>query len=197
MESVTMDREQLKELKLTAICGRPYWDRISIALAIRLLDKADPYFDHFSVLNELDYLEGIRSTSNTKPEEQFKNEPLYPLWHKHFFLPKHVARNVAVRWNMQNGGNTDLKAMLSEVSLNYGESPDIWPNRLTQRIVVQGFDERAQRGLTGDWIIYARHAEKNFYLDLAIHEEGHKYRANALLQRIRNGSRAEYPFLYG
>ncbi len=60
MVSVSLDREQLKELKIEAVRGRSYWDRISVALAIRLLDTSAPYFDYFSVLDELDYLEGIR-----------------------------------------------------------------------------------------------------------------------------------------
>ena len=54
--SVSLDRKQMKKLKLEAVCDRSYWDRISIALAFRLLDTSDPYFDHFSVLDEPDYL---------------------------------------------------------------------------------------------------------------------------------------------
>lgn len=196
MGSVNLDQEQLKKLKLEAVRGRSYWDRISVALALSLLDTSDPYFDYFSVLDELDYLERIRPTSRTKAEEPFRKKPLHPLWHKHFFLAKHVPRNVGVRWNLHDGGNKDLTKMLGEVAENYGESPEVWPNYLTHRLVVQGFEERAQRGLTGDWIIFAKHDGKNFYLDLAIHEEGEECRADALLQRIRNGSYAEFPFLF-
>jgi hypothetical protein len=196
MVSVSLDREQLKKLKLEAVRGRSYWDRISIALAFRLLDTSDPYFDYFSVLDELDYLEGITPTSRTKAEEQFGRKPLHPLWHKHFFLAEHVPRNVGVRWNLHDGGNKDLTKMLGEIVENSGESPEVWPDYLTHRLVVQGFEERAQRGLTGDWIIFAKHDGKNFYLDLAIHEEGEECRADTLLQRIRNGSHAEFPFLF-
>jgi hypothetical protein len=196
MVSVSLDREQLNKLKREVVRGRSYWDRISIALAFRLLDKSDPYFNYFSVLDELDYLEGIRPTSRTKAEEQFRKRPLHPLWHKHFFLAKHVLRNVGVRWNLHNGGNKDHTKMLDEVAKNYGESPEVWPNYLAHRLVAQGFEERLRRGLTGDWIIFAKHDGKNFYLDLAIHEEGEECRADALLQRIRNGSHAEFPFLF-
>lgn len=196
MVSVSLDREQLKKLKLEAVRDRSCWDRISVALAFRLLDTSDPYFDYFSVLDELDYLEGIRPTSRTKAEEQFRKKPLHPLWHKHFFLAKHVPRNVGVRWNLHDGGNKDLTKMLDEVAKNSGESPEVWHNYLAHRLVVQGFEERAQRGLTGDWIIFAKHDGKNFYLDLAIHEQGEECRADALFQRIKNGSHAEFPFLF-
>jgi hypothetical protein len=164
MSSVSLDRQQLEKLKLEALHGRSYWDRISIALAFRLLDTSDPYFDYFSVLDELDYLEGITPTSRTKPEQQFRKKPLHHFWHKHFFLAKHVPRNIGVRWNLHDGGNKDLTEMLGEVAKNYGECPEVWFNYISHRLVVQGFDERAQRGLTGDWIIFAKHHEKNFYL---------------------------------
>lgn len=196
MVSVSLDKEQLKKLKLEATRSRPYWDRISLALAFRLLDTSDPYFDYFSVLDELDYLEGIRPASRTKAEDQFRKKPLHPFWHKHFFLAKHVPRNLGVRWNLHDGGNKDLTKLLNEVAKDYGESPDVWPDYLTHRLVVQGFEERARRGLTGDWIIFAKHDGKNFYLDLATHEEGEECRADGLLRRIRNGSHAEFPFLF-
>ena len=47
MISVSLDREQLRRLKIEAVRGRSYWDRVSVALAFRLLDTSDPYFDHF------------------------------------------------------------------------------------------------------------------------------------------------------
>jgi len=185
----------LKKLKFDAVRGRAYWERISIALAFRLIDTSDPYFSSFSVLDELDYLEGIKPISCTKTEKQFRNKPLHPFWHKHFFLPKHVPRNVGVRWNLHDGGNKDLTQLLTEVTKNYG-APELWPNYLTHRLVTQGFEERAQRGLTGDWIIFSKHEGKNFYLDLAIHEEGEADSADALLQKLKDSSHAEFPFLF-
>ncbi len=196
MVSVSLDREQIKKLKMEAVRGRSYWDRVSVAFAFRLLDTSDPYFDYFSVLDELDYMERIRPSSRTKAEQQFRKKPLHSLWHKHFFLAKHVPRNIVVRWNLNENGNRDLTNLLSEVTENYGENPYMWPNYLTHRLVTQGFEERAERGLTGDWIIFAKHDGMNFYLDLAIHEEGEECNADALLQRIRNGSHAEFPFLF-
>ena len=194
--SVSLDREQLKKLKSKAVRGRSYAERISVALALRLLDTSDPYFNYFSVLDELDYLEGIKPNSRTKTEQQFRNKPLYPFWHKHFFLAKHVMRNVSVRWNFHDGGNKDLTRLSAEVTESYGEDTELWQNYLTHRLVIQGFEERAQRGLTGDWIIFARHKGKNFYLDLAIHEEGKDGSADDLFQRLKNGSHAEFPFLF-
>jgi hypothetical protein len=61
MASVSFDRHQIQQLKFCAVRGRPYSERISIPLAFQLMDNSDAYFDCFSVLDELDYLEGIRS----------------------------------------------------------------------------------------------------------------------------------------
>jgi hypothetical protein len=86
--------------------------------------------------------------------------------------------------------------MLSEVVEKYSEDTELWPNYLTHRLVVQGFEERTERGLTGDWIIFAKYEGMHFYLDLATHEEGRENNVGTLFQKMRNGSYAEFPFLF-
>lgn len=196
MLSLSLDLEQIKQLKMQAVCDRSYWNRVSIALAVRLLDRSDPYFDQFAVLDELDYLEGISPCTQTKEEQQFKKKPLHPLWHKHFFMPKHLLRNVGLRWNLCDNGNKDLTKLIERIAAEDGDNPDVWPGRLVDHLVVKGFNERAQRGLTGDWIVYAKHEGKNYYLDLASHEEGLELNAEALLQKLRNGSQVDFPFAF-
>ncbi len=60
----------------------------------------------------------------------------------------------------------------------------------------EAFVERAARGLTGDWLVYAKHHDRNYYLDLATHEDGSKEHADHLLTRLKDQSNAEYPFLF-
>lgn len=193
---LSLDREQVRVIKSHAVRERPYFERISLSLAFRLLDSSDPYFDAFSVLDELDFLEGLRPCSRTKPEQQFDHQPLFPFWHKHFFSARHLIKNIAVRWNLDRGGNKDLTVMLNEVAAEHGKDPDLWPGYLAHKLVVEGTEARVQRGLTGDWIIFAKHCGQNFYLDLATHSEGLSENAQRLLERLRNGSRAEFPFLF-
>lgn len=71
---INLSSEQISRLKLEAVRDRAYAVRISIVLAIRLLDRSNPYFDKFAVLDELDYLEGVRSTTRTKSEAFFKQD---------------------------------------------------------------------------------------------------------------------------
>ncbi|HDR9054107.1 TPA: hypothetical protein QDB02_001821 [Burkholderia vietnamiensis] len=193
---VSLTPDAIAQLKTTAVRERPYAPRISIALAVRLLDKSDRYFDPFAVLDELDYLEGIRPTSKTKRESPFKGPHLQPFWHKHFSSGRHLVRNIGIRWNLADGGNRDLDRMLREVAEAYGEDPELWQAYLAHRLVVGGFEERAQRGLTGDWIIYAKHEGANYYLDLATHEEGEPQHAEQLSKKLRDGCFAEFPFVF-
>lgn len=193
---VSLTPDEIAKLKATAVRGRPYAPRISIALAVRLLDKSDRYFDPFAVLDELDYLEGIRPTSKTKRESPFKGPHLQPFWHKHFSSARHLVRNIGIRWNLADGGNRDLDRMLREVAETYGEDPELWQAYLAHRLVVGGFEERAQRGLTGDWIIYAKHDGANYYLNLATHEEGEPEHAEQLSKKLRDGCFADFPFVF-
>jgi len=100
---MSLDAEGIVALKLDAVRGRPCATRISIVLAMRLLDRSDPYFDSFAVLDELDYLEGVRRTSRTKLEAPFKDAALKPFLHKHFSSSRHLFKNLEVRWNLAGG----------------------------------------------------------------------------------------------
>lgn len=193
---VSLDKALISRLKAEAAREKPYSERISIALACRLLNSSDPRFNPFAVLDEIDYLEGITKASRTKSEAQFKKSPLFPLWHKHFFSAQHLIKNVGIRWNLPNGGNRDLDKMINDVAGKYGEDPTAWPGYLTHQLVVGGFTDRAERGLTGDWLIYAKYENRNYYLDLATHEEGVADQANTLFKKLKNGSQSEFPFLF-
>ncbi len=184
MVAVSFERHEIQHLKYCAVKGRPYSERVSIALALQLIGNHDPYFNCFSVLDELDYLEGIRPGSRTKPEKQFTKSPLNPFWHKHFFSAHHLVKNLSVRWNLDIKKQKDLTAMIDDdlivmingVAESYGEDCDKWPGYIAHRLIVGGFEERTNEkwGLTGDWIIYAKYSGENYYLSLATHKEGLK-----------------------
>ncbi len=193
---INLDVAQISALKLEAVRGRFYATRISIALAIRLLDRSDPFFDSFAVLDELDCLEGIRFSSRTKPEAPFKGAALQPYFHKHFSSSKHLLKNLGIRWNLAGGGNRDLDRMIHDVAKELGENHDQWVGNLAHRFVMDGYAQRIKRGLTGDWIIYAKHEGVNYYLDLATHEEGLGERATELAKKLRDGCESDFPFLF-
>lgn len=188
-------REQLHAIKVALTDGRPYADRISLGFAARLLELQRGLREQAIVLDELDCLEGLRHNTQTKSAEQFRRPPLYPLWHKHFSAPRHVVKNIGIRWSLTGEKQDALDAMIREVGAAHGDDPDAWPEVLLHRLMLEGYSERAHaRRLTSDWMIFGKHDGLNYYLDLATHKEAAD--AERLLQKLRNGSAAEFPFLF-
>ena len=194
MKRVGFSMDEIKAIKRALVGDRPYADRISLGFAARLLlIKNDLKEDHF-VLDEIDHLEGFRPGSKTKGEEQFLHPPLHPFWHKHYSAPRHLLRNIDERWGLRGSGNRDLQAMIRDVANTHGNDPEVWQGIISYRLVIDGYNDRAQRGLTGDWIIFAKHNGRNYYLDLATHHEGRD--PQRLHVKLRQGSAAEFPFVF-
>lgn len=194
MASISLDHEQRDRIKSVAAREKPYAPRISLALAFRLLRITAQDLDTFSVLQEIDFLEGLRAVSRTKVQSQFATPPLYPLWHKHFFTARHIVKNIGVRWNLDRTGNGNLQAMIEEVGKFHGDEPSEWIPKLAHKLTVGGYEDRIQHGLTGDWIIYAEYEGANYYLDVASHQEGKD--SQVLFEKLRSGCETEFPFVF-
>ena len=79
--------------------------------------------------------------------------------------------------------------MIEGVAVGCGDQPDLWPKRLVHQFVLGGRDNRAgARRMTGDWIIFAKHGGRKFYLGLGTHDEATR-EPEALYQRLRQGSK--------
>ncbi|WP_375762450.1 hypothetical protein ACE10W_37115 [Bradyrhizobium sp. B025] len=193
---MSLTRDQLVRLKLEVTGHAVYASRISLVLALRLVGHPA---DTSAVLHEIGSLEGLRPATRAKPPQQFKHAPLAPLWHKHFFSPRHLLRNIGERWNLARGaGNRDLDVALSEIAAQHGDDPAKWPSVLVHRLNVGGLEERAHaQRLTGDWIIFAKRDGENYYLDLATHEEAEgPANSERLMQKLQAGCQSEFPFLF-
>ena len=153
----------------TALC----WDRISLQFAARLVWITVELGEGDLVLHELDHLECLHSRrSLTKPETQFKHAPLHPLWHKHYSAARHMPKNLSTRWGLYADGNRDAIKMLQEmVTPTASDDTEKLVGNILHQVVVSGYEERAERGLTGDWIIFGRQNGLNFYLDVVPHSE--------------------------
>lgn len=195
---VSLSLEEWAELKKNVLHGKPYADRVSIGLTLRLIEGIQKRsVDLFAVLKEIDYLEGIGPVTPTKQEEPFRKPPLSPFWHKHFASALHAPRNIAERWGLKHGGNGDFDKMIHGVAKNYGDDVDVMSGQLANSFVMDGYQDRLKaRRETGDWIVFAKHGGKNYYLDLAVHEEGIGEAASGLMRKLRNGSATEFPFLF-
>jgi hypothetical protein len=194
MAHVSLTVDEIQRIKRAVCNWRPYADRMSFGFTLRLIECKVRRGEDTNVLREIDFLEGLAPASATKKASQFKRRPLYPFWHKHFYAPRHFLPNFGARWGLMRDGNRDLTKMINEVAARHGHAPEEWQKVLPHRLVIDGWKDRASFGLTGDWIMFAKHGEVNFYLDLASHEEGDE--PNALMTKLRCGCATEFPFLF-
>jgi len=196
MEHVSLSLDQVRAIKRHATRDAAYADRVSLGFAVALAQLGEALGEDLDVLHEIDTLEGLASSSSTKESTQFKHPPLHPFWHKHFSTARHLMRNMGDRWGLGKSGNRELSAMIERVAAECGDQPDLWPKRLVHQLVLGGLDDRAAaRHMTGDWIIFAKHEGRNFYLSLGSHAEAARD-SDAVYQRLRDGSEWEFPFLF-
>jgi hypothetical protein len=58
----------------------------------------------------------------------------------------------------------------------------------------ESFEKREEEGrLTGQWIVFAKHEGRNYYLAVASHKENYQ----ELYDRIVESCKEEFPFLFG
>lgn len=190
--------DEISDLKINFFKSEDLASRCSSVMFFKILLFDDIYEAGSSVFIEIDCLEKGISTS-TKPASQFRRPPLKPLWHKHFQANRHLHRNIMERWGLSNGeGNRDFDRMILEVAEKFGNDPKIWPGVIAHRLVMGGLNDRisAQR-ITGDWIIFAKHNNNNYYLDLATHNTGcGEDNEKILLDNIKINCAPEFPFLF-
>ena len=141
----------------------------------------------------------------TKPEEQFKKEPLKGLWHKHYGSSRFMGKNLTNHWKLQDKSTSKkFHEMALETSKSYGQNgflptidSPIELRRFTADLAqnfIAGLKEREDsKELTGEWIVFAKHAGSNYYLTVAHH--GEKNRDRNILMRVRS-CKTEFPFLF-
>lgn len=164
--------------------------RYSSLFVLNLLSYERLYgINPFQVVDEIRTLEDSARVTRTKPASQFTRDPLKGLWHKHFFCSRFMAHNMM---NHLSGGK--LEKLVNEV-LDPNKSPVVTEGmirELSHRVTVEAFEERASDGnLTGEWIVFAKHEEKNYYLCLATHHTGDE----SIFNSIRAACWPQFPFL--
>jgi hypothetical protein len=141
------------------------------------------------ITEEISALENPLKTSYTKPEMEFQHPPLQGLWHKHFFSSRFLATNIK---NHLGGGR--LREKINEI-LTEGTSTVFTEKMavmLAHRLLDETFNERSSaKMLTGEWIVYAKHEKKNYYLLLT----SHKANDQSIFRNIEEYCWPQFPFL--
>ena len=125
----------------------------------------DQRYDPFSTLDEISALEGGRSTA-TKSATAFKGRHLRGYWHKHYEQPAFMPHNL-----LNEMVRDDTVARLLSPHVGEQMTPEI-SARLVGAVVKDNyFRRRAERRLTGEWIIFSKRGGADHYLALAKHLE--------------------------
>lgn len=152
-----------------------------------------------AVLGEIDVLEGRTHRSRgTKPASPFsRSKQLTGLWHKHFFCAPFLARNIQT--GLAGGRLSELvQAAMMDLRRSTGggditeEIAHRVSSELANRATRETLDIRAaSNGLTGEWIVFAQHEGKNYYLCIDRHQSGD----GVIRKRIDRHCVPEFPFL--
>lgn len=146
------------------------------------------------ILAEIHALEAPNRTTRTKPATPFTGPLLGGLWHKH-----HLESGISsFARNLQKGlhiyGIPSFEQSMREAEEaneeRYVTKEDIY--RLAQDVSFGNYERLADDSkLTGEWIIFAKHEGKNYYLCLGRHDSGDAH----IRAQIEAACFAEFPFL--
>jgi hypothetical protein len=143
------------------------------------------------VVAEIAHLEGL-GASRTKPHEAFQRPPLLGLKKKHYVVGgvASVARNIL----LAAGRKQREFRQIAERRHNPATASlpaSVIAKDIADEVTKLYADRSEAQRLTGNWIVFAEHDGKNFYLCLASHDEGD----DTIAGRIKNGCYEEFPFL--
>lgn len=150
------------------------------------------------VVREIESLEGLRKGSNLKPALPFKHAPLRGLWHKHYLKDGLPTMTENLLKGIRKYGIPKFKQQIADAQIsgvdNFLTEQDC--ARLANEIandVTWGNWERLAKSsaLTGEWLIFAKHQGKNYYLCLGQHTSGD----DILRSQIDAVCLKEFPFL--
>ncbi|MBB2206489.1 hypothetical protein [Gluconacetobacter takamatsuzukensis] len=138
--------------------------RFLVELTFSALDQRFPLH---AVYDEIGKLEGTdEQPSMTKKPRQMR-KPLKGLWHKHYFGPNFMMRNLIDETErMAKDGRWD--AMFSP---HIGKFLSEFMPQVSHEMVMGAFQTRAcERRVTGEFLVYERRPDgSNYYLTLGMH----------------------------
>lgn len=127
------------------------------------------------VVSQIRVLEGVEAARGLKAATQFKHPPLQGLWHQHYLedgLPS-MARNI--RKGIGKFGLPWVEQKIADAKIagevRYFTEADA--AQIAHDAVVSNWERLINNeALTGEWLIFAKHEGKNYYLSLGKHNSG-------------------------
>ncbi len=183
-------------LEILQVKGKKYEKRLSDLLIEQLrLGCVNNHIHPEKIIHEIDILEGVsESRSHTEPESPFLRRILNEkeLWKKHFFQPGFMGKNIINALQLDRK-NPKFFERLVRLVAEKTKSPEQFSFVLADAVVRGVFRAKTTQGkLTGEWIIFKKYQDDNYYLTLASHDEDE----DVIFQRILTGCQSQFPFLF-
>ncbi|WP_157782788.1 hypothetical protein [Pseudoalteromonas maricaloris] len=178
--------------KLSNYCG--FSEDLKLRISKLFLLDLYIYFTEFGInpleiVEEIDNLENGDENTETKPATEFRRKPLKGLWHKHFFCRHFLAHNILNALG-KNGIKDIIKNVMDESGNTHFSESDL--SEVARRITNDPITQRANdKKLTGEWIMFAKRNDKNYYLCMNTHEAGDQ----TIADRISEHCYEEFSFV--
>ncbi|MBF9171271.1 hypothetical protein ABFU49_00170 [Xanthomonas campestris pv. campestris] len=169
--------------------------RYSFLLVLQLFGAAKSgMLNPAKVVSQIRVLEGVAAANGLKAATRFKHPPLQGLWHQHYLEDGLPSLAINIRKGMGRFGIPSFKKKIADASASgeerYVTEADI--EEFAHDIVVSNFEHlRVDASLTGEWLIFAKYNEENYYLSLGKHDTGDEL----IRSQIDAFCLYEFPFL--
>ncbi|MBN3865208.1 hypothetical protein HCU66_23635 [Pseudomonas frederiksbergensis] len=196
MEKVSLNRQQLEELVSSNVSffGLDISRFSMVFLAQTIQMNVKRVINIHQMMDEIRHLEGLGAKTQTKKATVFNKEPLKGLMKTHFTDASFILKNIGIHMGLDNGGGKKLDKLIQEAfdKNTSGVVDDEFISHISTGITFGALKERARKQkLTGEWIVFQEHEEKNYYLTLAAHNEGD----SLIYKRVCDCYELDYPFL--
>lgn len=156
-------------------------------------------FNYFSVTDVIQNLEGVGLAGGcVRGEEPFKHLPLKGLWKAHFFDARFLMQNLINHWGLEYESCPRFGELCSQVAKAEEGNPTVhgWQGRLAHEFTIGGYEQRARKkNLTGEWLIFAKHENLNYYLCVTQHSST-KEGDEVIYALLKEHCEIQYPFLF-
>ncbi|WP_162232485.1 hypothetical protein [Methylogaea oryzae] len=127
------------------------------------------------VVSQIRVLEGVEAARGLKAATQFKHPPLQGLWHQHYLEDGLASMAQNIRKGIDKFGLPWVNQKIADAKLSgeerYFTEADV--TQISHDATASNWERLINNeALTGEWLIFAKHEGKNYYLSLGKHDSG-------------------------
>ncbi len=153
-------------------------------------------YNSFSITDVIQELEGVGRGCKQRADT-FKHSPLKGFYKAHFFDARFLSRNLINYWGLEFEKSPKLASLMMRIDDEEKRQPTKlgWQGRLAHEMTIAAYDEISKRNKqTGEWIIFARHDDLNYFLCLSQHTKT-KEEDQSIYDFLKLLCEDEFPFL--